>query len=41
MAQLWLAMDEMFELFNGEFLISDYAFDQIANRDYANQSFFM
>ncbi len=36
-----LAMNVVFELFNNKLLIGDSAFDQIANRNYANQLFFV
>ena len=34
-----VAMDEMFELFDNELLITDNAFHHVANRNYTNQSF--
>src|SRR5262245_22855020 len=34
-----VAMNEMFELFDNELLITDNAFHHVANRNYTNQSF--
>jgi hypothetical protein len=34
-----VAMDEMFELFDNEFLITDNAIHHVANRDYTDQPF--